>query len=265
MKLGFIQVYNEANWIGYAIDQAVKLCDKVLIVEGAQYVSFPDIPERSYDGTLDIISDKVCQYPNVLQVSNTIRNHTSYRVNQCRNFNYGLSLCGRGDYFIILDADEFYTDVCIAEMNDIMRENKIETIFIETNFFIFSFKWSMDFGATSSIEIVVKKIDGFYFAPTSKRINAGRRIASIDGFNRFHYMWLKPKARLLTRMQTSMRYPGMVNWFEEAWRDMRLEDGLLYKSYNKDFTLHRYDGEHPSILDDHPWRHIDDIRSLENG
>ena len=262
MKFGFIQVYNEVNWIGYAIDQAVKLCDNILIVEGAQYKNFPDIPKRSNDGTLDIINDKVHQYPGVLRVMNTIRNHSSYRVNQCRNLNFGLSLCNRGDYFIVLDADEFYTDACISEMNDLMREDKIETIYIENNFFIFSFKWSIDFGDASSIAIVIKKIDGFYFAPTSKRIEAGKRSVTIDGFNRFHYMWLKPKSRLLTRMRTSMRYKGMVSWFEEAWQNLRLEDGIKYKSYNKDFTLHRYAGAHPSVLDHHPWRHVDDIRRL---
>jgi len=263
MKFGFLQAYNEVNWIGYAIDQAVKLCDRVMVVEGAQYVNFPDIPERSNDGTIDIISDKTHQYPNVLQAINTIRAHNNYRINQCRNLNYCLSLCKKGDYFIILDADEFYMDACVSEMSNLMRENKVEIIYIKNNSLSFSFKWLMDFGAASSVGIVIKKVDGFNFAPTSRRINAGKRTASIGGFNRFHYTWLKPKARLLIRMRTSMQYRGMVSWFEDAWRNMRLEDGVVYKSYNKEFTLHRYDGEHPEVLNNHPWRHIEDIRSLE--
>jgi len=263
MKLGFIQAYNETNWVGYAIDQAVRLCDRVLVVEGAQYVNFPDIPERSNDGTLDIISDKAHQYPNVLQVMNTTRAHNNYRINQCRNLNYALSLCKKGDYFIILDADEFYTDECISKMNSLMRENEIETIYIENISFAFSFRWLLEFKKVSFVPIIIKKIDGFYFAPTSKRINAGKRIATLKDFRRFHYMWVKPKARLLTRMRTSMQYKGMVSWFEDAWRNMRLEDGVICKSYHQNFTLHRYDGEHSRLLANHPWRHVEDIRSLE--
>lgn len=263
MKFGFIQVYNEVSWIGYAIDQAIKLCDKILIVEGAQYKNFYNIPERSNDGTLDIINDKARQYPGIIKVMNTTRDHANYRMNQSQNFNFGLSLCNKGDYFIILDADEFYTDECISEMNDLMKENEIDVIQLEAKFFMFSFKWLLDYGIFCSAEIVIKNVDGFYFMPTSHRINVGKRSTMISGFKRFHYKLVKPKARLRLRMQTSRRYPGMVHWFEEAWQTLRLEDGVSHKDYHTNYTLHRYEGEHPSVLDNHPWRHIEDIRSLE--
>jgi len=264
MKFGFIQIYNEVNWIGYAIDQAVKLCDKILIMEGAQYTNFPDIPERSNDGTLDIINDKTRQYPGIIKVMNTTRDHANYRINQSQNFNLGLSLCNKGDYFIMLDADEFYTDACISEMNELMEENEIEAIYIDVNFFMFSFKWLLDYGTVHSEEIAIKNVDGFHFRPTSQRINVGKRSARIGGSNRFHYKLVKPKARLLTRMRTSMRYKGMVEWLEDAWQTLRLVDGVLHKDYHTNYTLHRYDGEHPGVLDNHPWRHIEDIRRLND-
>ena len=37
MKFGIAHVYNEKDWIGYTIDQAMKICDKLLIVEGARF------------------------------------------------------------------------------------------------------------------------------------------------------------------------------------------------------------------------------------
>lgn len=263
MKLGFIQVYNEANWIGFAIDQAMRLCDRVLIVEGAQYTNFPGIPERSDDGTLDIISDKEKEYPKRMQVINTTRKHDNYRLNQCDNFNNALRLCDTGDYFLILDADEFYSDKWIEMANELMEEGRIETIKVETKFFAFSFNWRIDFGIVTSVPIIIKKIKGFYFAPTSKRINTGKNTMTISGSNRFHYMWVKPEARLLTRMRTSGRYPGMVSWFMENWKRIRLEDGAIYQSYSKDFMLHKYEGDHPGILDNHPWRYVEDIRKLK--
>ena len=78
MKLGFLQVYNEVNWVEYAIDQAMLMCDKLLITEGSQFTSFPDIPERSDDGTLDIISDKSKQYGKRITCLNTTRKHKNY-------------------------------------------------------------------------------------------------------------------------------------------------------------------------------------------
>lgn len=57
-------------------------------------------------------------------------------------------------------------------------------------------------------------------------------------------------------------YPGMLEWFDKYWDSFELEDGKEYPHYAGKFTLYRYDGEHPSVLDNHPWRHVEDIRSL---
>ncbi len=157
MKLGFIQVYNEANWIGYAVDQAMKLCDKVLIVEGSQFADFSDIPERSDDGTLDIVADKKKQYPKRIEDIKTIREHSKYRFNQCANFNRGLTFCDIGDYFILLDADDFYLDEWISEVNELMKENKISLIKVLSYDFAFSFKWRIKSGEKKSERPVIAK------------------------------------------------------------------------------------------------------------
>lgn len=263
MKFGFIQVYNEVNWIGYAIDQATRLCDRILIVEGAQYANFPDIPEHSDDGTLDIISDKMREYPKILNALKTNRGHGNYRLNQCDNFNRALGLCRRDDYFIILDADEFHSDGWINEANAMMSEGKVDVIKVVYNVFAFSFNWIIDFEDTDGSSIVLKNVPGFRFAPTSKRVNTGKKVEVIDGKDaNFHYSWLKPRARTLTRMRTSKRFPNMVSWFVNDWHKIKLVEGVTYSSYNKSFTLHRYGGDHPSVLDDHPWRHVEDIRRI---
>jgi len=265
MKLGFIQVYNEANWIGYAIDQAMMLCDEVLIMEGAQYVRFPDISERSNDGTLDIISDREKRYPGRIKTARTTRRHRNYRINQCDNFNYGLSFCKRGDYFIILDADEYHSDRWIRKANAMMHENKVEVIEVDSNFFAFSFKWQVDFGVPGRKGIVLKIVEGLRFVQTARYINTGKRVEMIDDENNhFHYKWVKPPARMLIRMRTSGMYKGMVEWFNETWLKMKLEDGKTYEGYNGKFTLHRYDGFHPPVLKDHPWHYIEDIRRLND-
>lgn len=262
MKFGFMQVYNEAIWIGYAIEQAMVLCDKLLVVEGSQFISFPDISERSDDGTLDIISDKAKEYGSRIIWINTIGKHANYRKNQCANFNRGLTYCKMGDYFINLDADEFYFDEFIAEANELMREEKADFIKSIGYTFAFSFKWSIDFGCNSPNPFIVKKIEGFHFIPTHKWIGHGKNIMTIPLKGRHHYAWVKLRERILLRMRTSERYPDMEGWFNKYWDNFMLEDGREYPCYAGKFTLHRYEGKHPAILDNHPWKDVEDIRKL---
>ena len=262
MKLGFTQVYNEVNWIGFAIDQAMKLCDKLLIIEGSQFVAFPDIPERSTDGTLDIISDKVKQYSDRIICLNTTREHENYRHNQCANFNQGLQFCDIGDYFLILDADDFFTDNWIVSAGELMQRDEVDIVYVRSYNFIFGFNWRADFGKESPRPVIVKKIQKLRFYPTHRIKNYGPHSHSDNRIARYHYKWLKPKERMSTRMKTSGFYHGMVEWFNEYWDKIELEKGREYPYLKGKFKLHKYEGEHPSILDNHPWRYIEDIRKI---
>ena len=260
MKLGFLQIYNEVNWAEYAVDQAMTICDKLLIIEGSQFVTFPDISERSNDGTLDIISDKLKQYGGQIICLNTTRKHKNYRCNQCDNFNQALTFCDVGDYFIQLDADEFYFDKCITEMNKLMREEEVDLIKVLDCEFAFSFKWQLGREHKRRKSVAIKKTEKLYFTPTHNCVNSGKNIIITFGIGCHHYDWVKPPERMLIRMRTSGMYGGMVEWFKETYLKMKLEDGKTYQSYHGNFALHRYDGSHPSVLDNHPWRKINDVR-----
>jgi len=262
MKVGFIQVFNEVNWIGYAIEQAMNFCDELIVCEGSQFVAFPDIPERSDDGTLDIINDKVKQYPKKIKIIKTIRKYNNYRKNQCANFNLALDDCKIGDYFIHLDADEFFTDEWITKVNELMRENKIDIINTLGYRFMFSFKWRFDFGKIQPRFVIVKKINGLHFRPTHHYVNPGKHIITFPKNSHYHYCWLKPQERMHIRMKTSGMYPNMLNWFDKNWDNFKLENGKEYSGYSGKFNLHRYEGNHPEILNNHPWRHVEDIRKL---
>ncbi len=262
MKLGFLQVYNEVNWVGYAIDQAMLMCDNLLILEGSQFVAFPDIPERSTDGTLDIISDKSKQYGERIVCLNTMRRHSNYRRNQCDNFNRALTFCDSGDYFIQFDADEFYLDEWIGEANELIRERKVDIIKAVNDEFAFSFKWRVERAHQRVKAAIIKKTEKLYFVPTHNYINPGKNIITLPGIGCHHYDWVKPPERMLIRMRTSGMYGGMVEWFKETYLKMKIENGRIYRSYHGNFTLHRYKGPHPSLLNRHPWRDIDDVRRL---
>jgi len=262
MKLGFLQVYNEVNWVEYAIDQAMLMCDKLLITEGSQFTSFPDIPERSDDGTLDIISDKSKQYGKRITCLNTTRKHKNYRYNQCDNFNRALMFCNKGDYFIQLDADEFYFDKWISEANELMKERKVDVIEALNRAFAFSFKWCVDRNQARVKPTVIKKTKGLHFVPAHLHKNAGENVMMIPEIGCHHYDWVKPPERMLIRMRTSVMYSGMVEWFEEIYLKIKPEDSEIYPGYNAEFALRKYDGSHPSVLDHHPWHQIEDVRKI---
>lgn len=263
MKLAYLQVYNDVNWIGFNIDQTMTMCDKLLITEGSQFVSFSDIPERSDDCTLDVIADKMRLYPGRIELTNTIRKHQNYRKNQCDNFNRALTYCEVGDYFIPTDADKILFEESVVLLCGYMAEGKLDTIKFFGKHFAFSFNWLLEINGKNQMrDYVFKKTSGMYFKPTHNHQNTGLETILVDTLFH-HYKWLKPVARMRTRHKTSGMFPGMLAWFDKDWNRIRLVNGEVQSFYSGRFILRRYDGQHPEILDDHPYRHISDVRDLD--
>ena len=260
MRIAMLQLFNEKYWAGYAIDQAMKVCDKLLIVEGSNYSTFADVPERSDDGTLDIISDKMKAYPKQIELLKSERRFAKFTHNQCENFNIALSHCDEGDYFIMFDADEFFMDDFIPKVNQVMKEGKIDYLQSEGLQFIFSFKWIY---SPHEKMVLLKKIPSLHFVPHNKPRGFGSVCVTIPGDNHHHYSWVKSKERMKLRMRGGI-YKDMPAWFDANWDKIKLIDGEeFYYVHLGPFTVNRYDGPHPSLLDNHPWRHIEDIRKVK--
>jgi len=262
MRVGFMMAYNEVDWIDWAIEHAVSMCDKLIISEGAQFTAFPDIPERSDDGTLDIIADKSKKYPGFIVVQETERKHQNYRHNQCDNWNRAVNSCSEGDYLVPLDADIFYDDEGIDLANSMMNDG-VSAGNIYGRLFAFSPNWEVRWdGKTESHWTAFFKITpGFHFEPTHRPIGAGKA-ERIGDMPMFHYTWVKPGERVRTRMRTSGMFPGMVEWFDSNWSSIELKEGVEYPSHTGGvMTLHRYHDVHPSSLDGHPWfEGVEDMR-----
>ena len=264
MRIGYLQVYNEVDWVGYQIDQAMKLCDGLFIIEGAQFSIHKYISERSTDGTLDIISDKIKEYPKRIGVKDTIRKHKGYRVNQCANFNRILGFCSFGDYFIALDADEFYFDSHIKNLNILMKENKADVLGSYGSCFAFGFNWRLISNENKiwGKEHIFKRNPKLYFTPTHNPQNVCPiKVVDKKSFDACHYMWVKPKERMRIRFKTCGK-PKALTWFNNNWDTLKLEDSTRYDYFNGYFILKRYDGKHPETLDGHPWLNVEDVREV---
>jgi len=261
MKVGFLQIFNEVAWAPFAIDQALKICDKLFICEGSQFANFKDIPVYSDDGTVDVIREKMADNPRSVFLLENCRRSQNYRTNQCENFNNAIAWCNNGDYLLPLDADEFYTDEYLEEINSTLLEGRIDALITSTKLFAFSFNWELDFGVQSTKEVAFKVNDRLYFTPTHQPHNIGLNVRHDKQFGMHHYSWMKPKDRMAIRMRTSGMYPNMQNWFKANWDKIELKDGP-FATYKGVANLKKFDWPHPSILDNHPWRNIKDIRRI---
>jgi hypothetical protein len=166
---------------------------------------------------------------------------------------------------LAFDADEFYTNDYVKYLNELMAEGKADIIRICGSNFAFSFKWRFVVRGTevSCTRTIYKKTPSLFFVPTSQPRNAGNVIVEDrNKLGRFHYNWVKPRERLLIRHRTSGFKPGMLKWFNKNWDTIELKDGRKYEFYNGNFVLKRYDGKHPEILADHPWKDVEDVRKI---
>jgi len=259
MKLGFTQVYNEKEWIGYAIDQAMRICDKLLIVEGSRFMCLDDYPVRSDDGTLDIISDKMRKYPNFIEIWPDGSNEGNVKGNWCANYQAALERCKTGDYLIPFDVDTFYLDSCIDNMNEAMRESKVDSMELTGLQFVLSFRWAFEHVK----EAFFKRIPGAHFTPMHKPRQFGSHRIIMKNISFLHYSWVKTQERMFRRARIGI-YKGMKEWFASNYDKIELAEGSkIHYVKNQIFTIREYKGKHPSVLDNHPWRNAEDIRRLK--
>ncbi len=265
MRLGFLQVYNEVDWIKYSILHALKFCDCLIITEGSQFKNFKEIPLHSDDGTLEIIKEMMEEYPKEIELLTTIRKFQNYRENQAANFNFALKKCRKGDYFITLDADEFYFDDFIEKIIQITDDGKVDYLRGNALNFAFSFKWKILYGAEDTLyphQVLFKKNRKLKFKPTHKPVNYGPNYIVDKNTCLNHYKWVKKTERIRLRHLTSGYHENMIEWFENNWNKTKLEENRIYPYFTWDFQLKRYTGPHPEILKDHPWRNIEDLRKI---
>lgn len=263
MILGFLQVYNEVDWIEYSIDHAMSFCDKLIIIEGSQFSQLKKIPERSNDGTLEIINQKIEEYPNSIELEKTSRKFSNYRENQAVNFNFALSKCDIGDYFAPLDADQFYFKNYIEKIKEVSDEGKIDFSVASGIVLGFSFNWRIIINDLKfhTFNALFKKNPKLNFIPTHTPLNHGKnKVIDEEGESLIHYMWVKPKERISLRLKTARHSKEIVRWFKKNWDKIELVDNNKVNYYKGSICIKKYNGPHPEILKNHPWRQVDDLR-----
>lgn len=168
-----------------------------------------------------------------------------------------------GDYFITFDTDEFFLDSFISDMNNAMGEGKVDCMEWTGLWFAFGFKWFFEFPGSSTRIALIKKRPDIGFTQLHRPHGFGFNHIIVKRVSCLHYCWVKTKERMIRRARLGI-YKGIIEWFERNYDEIKLIEGGKFRYINRQiYTLREYKGLHPSVLDDHPWRHVEDIRKLK--
>ena len=243
-KTAFMIVYNDADYVDYAIRSVKDWVDEMIIVEGAFEITMQiGRPPRSDDGTLDIIHQHVDNKRIFLKQAN-LREHKHHY-----DIGYQYAIENDSEWAILVDSDEIWTKQAQMTADNYMNifSGKVQEIRIMEYCFINDFNtWY-----PGTYPRFFKCIPGSKFVFDNEvhfngwgRGNHG--CLTVPNFKIFHYGYVRRKKRWQLKqdyMEEKDHNPNLKNY--------KLE-GNNYIIPN-DIPIYKFDGKHPEIMKDHPF------------
>lgn len=229
-------VYNEAEYVEYAIRSALEKVDYLSIVEGAYQETLktnPNKTPRSNDGTLDIIN----KYKDHPKVNIIYANELSDP--QQRNRGLQFLKNKKCDWMLIIDADEIWDDdnyeILQHKLTNINSE--VETIKLDILVFVNDF-----YNYTiQTMSRLFKIHDDLMFVSDNETQYYNKYIHWRDNPTFFHYAYVKNKDRFQTK----------INW----WSCRGGSDWFINgqgKYYSPNHKIYEWNDDHPTIMKSHP-------------
>jgi hypothetical protein len=263
-----LAMYNEMPWTPYALRHALEFDCPILLCEGGGDKS-PDNP-RSTDGTLELCDEFASRHKHVKYVR-TRRGMTRFHAER---YLYYHILKDR-EWYLSFGGDNYYRDEDIPKLKDVLLHADGHIVQALTKMYVFVFNFQTiitesvhglcgawvsfwpciqrkndKYGLRYGDELLIDRTTGEYVASPSI-VQASLRPASIrndimmvEDVIHFHYKGVK---------KTESR---MIRYGDEG--------GKIFQEHPLEAPyLKYYDGDHPTILDDHPWRYTKDCRKEE--
>ncbi len=281
--LGLILTWNNLSFFKCSLEQALDFCDEVIIAEGCHYKKYA---KRSTDGTAEYL-EKFKDHPKlkILDFEQNDRNdivQLKLRMKAIKISSYFKS----GNWVIQWDDDDFFFKKDLSKIRVIMEKTKYDTLVFNERRFIYNFRFNcfkkrakgrMNIGGiqidriTSGAKfkaLIGKKTHPRLFYKDGKKYD---RIKYLKDIVLFHYAYVKPSLRMKARWEMSIErgYPNekerIKKFISIKWND---KIGILsYKKELEEFMKKKrfniYNGQHPKVLDNHPWRYINDVRDVD--
>jgi len=244
-------LYNEVEYVRYAIESVIKHVDRFIVIEGAfaETVATGG-SERSDDGTINILNQLKEKYRDKL-----IRICPEKPLQQLQHRNLifrALSGLGYDDCWMwLVDGDEVYTDDQVQNLKRVLDETQFDCVKIKSLTFINNF---VDY-ANIAFPRLYRIRPGYQYrfsapndlmqqVPPTRGFMPQRMENREDEVYFYHYSYVKDPARFLQKKREREKLGGSFKWF--------LEDGqVTCPNYHpKKFT-----GIHPEIMKGHPRYH----------
>ncbi len=280
---GFMPIFEDADWADYSIKAHLKFVDHLIIGEGYHGPIWHFWRNRSTDGTIKMIN----KYKNHPKVT-IIKNRTGPRVEVGKGLSmkkilreYKKRGIKGGDWLMLCDSDEFYSEKQLKEIEKIMSTTKKDLLRAASRMFAYNMTYYMD-GFSKRFWRYTKGMK-FSFYNQYARYKDGTRYTKnrkniLVNDPMFHYCFMRTNEReYLTRLMEvkgGSRTKEQLEWYDRVyykWNEKNADK--LYKDNEKKCGVYgwwegspriikKYSGKHPKILDNHPYRHIKDMRKM---
>lgn len=271
--IGLMVAWAAERWIGPALEQALGMCDEVIVSVGWHMESM-----RKYeDSTMEVClsyGDRVTMVPVVRG-----RNHADTKSATMNGMLARSRHFSPGNCIWLLDVDEFYHMDTIRRMKEAMEESGCTNIMAPTKAFFINMRRYLLSEETRLWRIGCSS-DRF----TSVNNWTGRfsRPLAWEGDGMYHYTLLKdPYARMdFWRSEYSHSQEHKVRWAreiylnydladEDAWNRKNLEMfgrlspfGISGWKVREDGRLFTFEGRHPEAIESSGMVDIPDFRKL---
>ena len=281
---GMIIAWASELWIGPAIKQALKYCDEVFVC----IEPHSEIMKKYEDSTLDIAKRYKDRIKFVkLKDKMVFSNHATAKATILNTMMKSSKFFDNGNWYFILDVDEFYSEECIDIVRKIMDNKDLDIINFESKYFFIDTKHYLIGEHMRIFKVTDKEND--HFIPTQNWSKRKVGFATIPlKIGMFHYgMMTNPytkidfwKSEYPNKMQSNK-----VKWIDKIYRNYDLRS-KRYEEYwitkneelfgirspwfsssfapNKDGKLFTYDGKHPKFVEEAGLTKIKDYREIYN-
>lgn len=263
---GLLAVYNEADYLPYALKQMESFCDYVFLVEGCHSKNHPT---RSSDGTIEILE---ASGHELWMPENT--EGERYDTFQCNVWKKTVEKAKEAgcDWFRWWDCDMFFFDKDMKRIKETMKTTDKDCIKFNERRFLFN--WKMNTHEVTGF--FYRLTPGLFLTPISRVHNAnGQIVRDYPEFVEqldvtcFHFSQAKKLARAEFRFKLSEEKgtPGIPALWE-MYKGYPIIDNV--KGHEADmqemaggFGANIYNGPFPEALDGHPYRFCNDIRTAK--
>lgn len=244
-KTAFMIVYNDADYVDYAIRSIKDWVDEFIVVEGAFEITMKTgVPARSDDGTLEILQKYVASGDIILRHAN-LREHKHHY-----DIGYQHAIENGSDWAIMIDSDEVWAKKTMILADNFMKRFMNEGA-CEMRVDEYSFVNDFQTWYPGRYPRIFRCLPGSKFVFDNEVQFAGNNrgehlLQVIPGRDIHHYGYVRRKKRW--KLKQDLMWEKDFNPLNKKYK----LEGDTYV-LPEDIPIYKYTGKHPEIMHSHPF------------